>query len=221
MCGRLVNTMPIDAMARLFDAVPSNDLPDGARYNVCPTNQVTAAVTEGDQRRLRAMRWGFLPKWYKSPADGPLLINARAETVAEKPAFREAVRERRCIVPADGFYEWTKGPEGARLPWFIHPADGAPMALAGIWQDWERDGEAMTTVAIVTCAAGNGMEALHSRMPVILAPEDWPLWLGESGKGAARLMRPAPEGTLAWHRVDPEVNSNRAQGAHLIEPLAA
>ncbi|SFD23473.1 SOS response-associated peptidase [Tropicimonas isoalkanivorans] len=221
MCGRLVNTMPIDAMARLFDAVPSNDLPDGDRYNVCPTNQLTTAVTEGGQRRLRAMRWGFMPKWYKTPTDGPLLINARAETVAEKPAFREAVRERRCIVPADGFYEWTKGPEGARLPWFIHPADGGPMALAGIWQDWERDGEAMTTVAIVTCAAGNGMEALHSRMPVILAPEDWPLWLGESGKGAARLMRPAPDGSLAWHRVDPEVNSNRAQGAHLIEPLAA
>ncbi|SNT38422.1 SOS response-associated peptidase [Tropicimonas sediminicola] len=221
MCGRLVNTMPVDAMARLFDAVPSNDLPDESRYNICPTNQLAVAVSDSGQRRLRAMRWGFLPHWYKSPTDGPLLINARAETIAEKPAFRTAVRECRCLVPADGFYEWTKGPEGERLPWYIHPAGTAPMVMAGIWQDWEREGDRLTTLAIVTCEAGNGMESLHHRMPVILDPADWPMWLGEAGKGAARLMRPAPEGSLAWHRVDPVVNSNRARGAELIAPLPA
>ncbi|MFD0981165.1 SOS response-associated peptidase [Tropicimonas aquimaris] len=221
MCGRLVNTMPVDAMARLFGAVPSNDLPDEPRYNICPTNQLNVAVSDGGQRRLRSMRWGFLPHWYKSPTDGPLLINARAETIAEKPAFRTAVRERRCLVPADGFYEWTKGPEGERLPWYIHRAGGVPMVMAGIWQDWEREGDRLTTLAIVTCEAGNGMESLHHRMPVILDPADWPMWLGEAGKGAARLMRPAPEGSLSWHRVDPIVNSNRARGAELIAPLAA
>lgn len=221
MCGRLVNIMPDEAMARLFDAVPSNDLPQTERYNICPTNDLAVAVSEDGVRRLRAMRWGFLPHWYKTVNDGPLLINARAETVATKPAFRDAVRQRRCLVPATGFYEWTKDAEGARLPWYIHLASDDAMVLAGIWQDWERDGAVISSLAIVTCAAGGGMEALHHRMPVLLAREDWPLWLGEAGHGAAVLMKPAPAGTLEWHRVAREVNSNRAAGAHLIEPLAA
>ncbi len=210
--------MPAEAMARLFSAVPSNDLPEAPRFNICPTNDVAVVVAEGEGRRLRAMRWGFLPPWYKAPGDGPLLINARAETIAEKPAFRAAVRARRCLVPASGFYEWTKGPEAARLPWYIHPADDAPMVMAGIWQDWEAGDQRLSTVAIVTCAAAGGIEALHSRMPVILPPEDWPMWLGEAGKGAALLMRAAPAGSLAWHRVDPKVNSNRADSPELIDP---
>ncbi len=219
MCGRLVNLLPNEAMARLFDAAPSNDLPVGERYNICPTNQIAVAVSAEGQRRLRPMRWGFLPRWYKAPNDGPLLINARAETIAEKPAFRDAVRKRRCLVAATGFYEWTKGPDGARLPWYIRPADGAPMVLAGIWQDWEQGGERLSCVAIVTCAAGGGMEELHHRMPVLLAQEDWPLWLGEAGHGAAVLMRSAPAGSLTWNRVGTQVNSNRAAGAGLLEPL--
>lgn len=221
MCGRMVNTLPVDAMARLFAASPANDLPHGERFNICPTNTLAVAALLEGQRHLRPMRWGFLPHWYKSPTDGPLLINARAETIAEKLAFRAAVRERRCLIAADGFYEWTRGPDNARLPWYIRPADGAPLVMAGIWQEWERGDERLTTCAIVTCAAGGGLEDLHHRMPVILAPADWPLWLGEAGKGAARLMRSAPAGSLAWHRVDPRVNSNRAQGAELIDPIAA
>ncbi len=221
MCGRLVNTMPSDAMARLFSAAPANDLPDSARYNICPTNSLAVAVSDGSQRRLVSMRWGFLPHWYKTPTDGPLLINARAETIADKPAFRAAARQRRCLVAADGFYEWTKGDGGARLPWYIHPTGETPMVMAGIWQDWAQGDDRMSTVAIVTCASGNGMETLHHRMPVILDPSDWPLWLGEAGKGAALLMQPAPTGSLTWFRVDPKVNSNRAAGADLIAPLAA
>ena len=205
-------------MVQLFDAVPANDLPEGPNYNVCPTNRI-AAVTGGEARRLQPMRWGFIPHWYKKPNDGPLLINARAETVAEKPAFRSACRDRRCLIPASGFYEWTKDAEDTRLPWYITRADGEPMVFAGIWQDWEREGEAFRTCAIVTCAANDAMAQIHNRMPVVLAPADWPLWLGEKGKGAAKLMRPAPEDALTWHRVDPAVNSNRASGAELIEPL--
>lgn len=218
MCGRFAITLPKDAMVQLFDAVPANDLPEGPNYNVCPTNRI-AAVTGGEARRLQPMRWGFIPHWYKKPNDGPLLINARAETVAEKPAFRSACRDRRCLIPASGFYEWTKDAEDNRLPWYITRADGEPMVFAGIWQDWEREGEAFRTCAIVTCAANDAMAQIHNRMPVVLAPADWPLWLGEKGKGAAKLMRPAPEDALTWHRVDPAVNSNRASGAELIEPL--
>lgn len=221
MCGRFVITLPDEAMARLFEAAPGNDLPQGERFNVCPTQDIAVCTSADGARHLRSMRWGFIPHWYKKPNDGPLLINARAETVADKPAFRAACRERRCLVPADGFYEWTKDPEGNRLPWYITRADGAPMVFAAIWQEWERDGQALTTCAIVTCAAAPDMAALHDRQPVVLEPADWPLWLGEAGKGAAALMTAAPAGTLRWHRVDPKVNSNRARGAELIEPIPA
>ena len=219
MCGRMAITLPHDAMAQLFGAVPDNDLPEVPNYNVCPTTQVATVHTDGDTRRLRAMRWGFLPHWYKTPSDGPLLINARAETIAEKPAFKAAARERRCIVPASGFYEWTKDPDGNRLPWYITRADGAPMALAGIWQDWDRGEERLRTFAIVTTAANETMSRIHHRMPVILEPEDWALWLGEAGHGAARLMRAAPEDALRMHRVSRAVNSIRARGPELIEPV--
>lgn len=206
-------------MAQLFDALPANDLPEVPNFNVCPTTQI-ATIRAGEDRRLLApMRWGFLPHWYKTPSDGPLLINARAETVAEKPAFRAACRERRCIIPASGFFEWTKDPEGKRLPWYIRRTDETPIAFAGIWQDWERGDTAFRTCAIVTTAANEAMSAIHHRMPVILQPGDWPLWLGEDGKGAATLMTAADNDVLRFHRVDPKVNSNRARGAELIEPV--
>ncbi|OSP56311.1 SOS response-associated peptidase [Pseudoruegeria sp. SK021] len=221
MCGRFVLTMPVDEMARLFDAVPSNDLPPAPNYNICPTTAITTVTSDGGQRRLRAMRWGFLPNWYTSQADGPLLINARAETIADKPAFRSACRTRRCLIPASGFYEWTKGADGARLPWYICRPDGAPLAFAGIWQDWTPNdgGDPLSTCAIVTTAANAAMSAIHHRMPVILTGADWPLWLGEAGTGAARLMRPGPEDALRMTRVGTAVNSNRATGHALIAPL--
>ncbi|MGB8621951.1 MAG: SOS response-associated peptidase, partial [Paracoccaceae bacterium] len=165
------------------------------------------------------MRWGFIPHWYKAPDDGPLLINARAETIAEKPAFRAACRARRCLIPADGFYEWTKTEEGKRLPWYIHRSDGTPIAFAGIWQEWNGGEGPLVTCAIVTTQANAPMARIHHRMPVSIEQADWPLWLGEDGKGAAALMHAPPDGTLAFHRVDTEVNSNRASGPQLIEPI--
>lgn len=220
MCGRMTMTHPADAMARLFEAAPDNDLPETPRYNICPTQDVGVVTSDTGQRRYRPMRWGFLPHWYKTPTAGPLLINARAETIAEKPAFRAACRERRCLVPATGFYEWTKDAAGNRLPWYIRPADGAPLVLAGIWQDWHQGDAQHTTMAIVTCAAGAGLSHIHHREPVSLAPGDWAKWLGEDGKGAATLMTSASPDRYQAFRVDPAVNSNRAQGAALIEPLA-
>ncbi|HMO73621.1 MAG TPA: SOS response-associated peptidase [Paracoccaceae bacterium] len=223
MCGRFTLTHPTEALAALFGTAPSNDLPDGPRFNVCPTQTIPVVTSEGGVRRLRPMRWGFLPQWYKTPADGPLIINARADTIATKPAFREAVRARRCLVPASGFYEWETAADGrTKLPWYFTRADGQPMALAGLWQRWERDGQAIDTCAIVSTDAGPGMAGLHHREAVVLEPADWPLWLGEAGHGAAVLMRAAAPGALAppW-RVDPRVNSNRAEGPDLILPLAA
>ena len=219
MCGRFAVTLPTDAMAQLFDALPANDLPEVPDYNVCPTTRIATVRAEEGQRRLAPMRWGFLPQWSKSPTDGPLLINARAETIADKPAFRAACRARRCLIPVTGFYEWTKDGDGNRLPWYIRRADGDTLAFAGIWQDWARDGEALRTCAIVTTAANTKMQAIHHRMPVVLEPADWPLWLGEAGKGAAPLMQPADDAVLEFYRVDPKVNSNRAGGPELIEPF--
>ena len=222
MCGRFAITLPTEAMARLFDAVPGNDVPDEARYNVCPTTPIAVCTSGEGGRRLRAMRWGFVPHWYKTPSDGPLLINARSETLAEKPAFRAAARERRCLIPADGFYEWTRETGQTPLPWFIRRADGTPLVMGGIWQEWEREGAAkLTTCAVVTCPAGAGMDGIHDREPLVLDPADWAMWLGEAGHGAARLMKPAARGVLTWHRVGTAVNSNRAAGAALLEPVAS
>ena len=219
MCGRFAITLPDDAMAGLFGATPANDLPNIPNYNVCPTVQIHTVTSDDGMRRLRPMRWGFLPHWYKGPTDGPLLINARAETIAEKPAFRAAARERRCLIPASGFYEWTKDADGNRLPWYIRPTDGDLLAFAGVWQTWDKGEEPLTTCAIVTTGANETMSKIHHRMPVVLRAEDWPLWLGEAGKGAATLMTAAAEGALAFHRVDRAVNSNRASGPALIEAI--
>ena len=207
-------------MAQLFNAAPANALPDVPNYNVCPTNAVHTITAQDGQRHLGAMRWGFIPHWYKKPNHGPLLINARSETLAEKPAFRTACRERRAVIVASGFYEWTRDAD-VRLPWYIARTDGAPLAFAAIWQAWSaRDGsQDMRTAAIVTTGANTAMSAIHHRMPVILEPDDIALWLGETGKGAATLMHAAPEDALKWHRVDTAVNSNRASGPGLIEPL--
>lgn len=206
-------------MARLFDARPANDLPPVPRYNICPTQPVAAVLSRAGTRHFGPMRWGLIPSWYNHPTDGPLLFNARAETLAEKPAFAESARQRRCLIPARGFYEWTRAGE-TRCPWFIQRADGAPMVFAGVWRIWAGpDGARVGSCAIVTCAATGGMAELHERVPVILEPEDWPLWLGEAGHGAARVMRPLADGALAFHRVGMAVNSNRAEGADLIVPV--
>lgn len=218
MCGRFVINMPSDLMAQLFDAVPANDLPPVPNFNVCPTTQVHVVSGGENGRRLGAMRWGFIPHWYKSPNDGPLLINARSETIAEKPAFRAACRERRCILPISGFYEWYRE-GGEKLPWYIQRTDGAPMALAGIWQNWGEDH--VPTCAVVTTEATGPMSEIHHRVPVILEQTDWGKWLGEQGKGAALLMNPPEDHVLQFQQVSKAVNSNRAVGPELIEPIAA
>lgn len=208
-------------MAQLFNAVPANDLPDVPNYNVCPTNAVHVVRSDRGQRFLQPMRWGFIPHWYKTPSDGPLLINARSETIAEKPAFRSACRERRAVILSTGFYEWTRSGD-ERLPWYITRCDGAPLAFAAVWQDWAAKGSdevPFRTAAIVTAGANAPMSAIHHRMPVVLEPDDIALWLGEKGKGAATLMRAAPDDALKWHRVSKAVNSNRASGPELIAPL--
>nr|WP_144055626.1 SOS response-associated peptidase [Octadecabacter antarcticus] len=209
-------TLPHDAMSQMFAAGPANDLPEVPNFNVCPTDQVAVITSTDGARQYRPMRWGFIPHWYNKANGGPLLINARAETISEKPAFKAACRTRRCIVPVSGFYEWTRLEDGTKLPWYIQRSDGASIAFGAIWQDW---GDLGSTAAIVTTGANDAMGKIHHRIPVILEPDDWALWLGEDGKGAATLMQATGEDTLKFHRVERAINSNRASGPELIDPL--
>lgn len=210
MCGRYMITSSFEAMARLFEAeldLGGNLIGDAARPNVSPTEAIPVVVSDGDRRRLVAMRWGLVPPWYKTPTGGPLLINARAESVATRPAFARAVRERRCLIPADGFYEW-RGEKGAKEPFVIRPPGGGIIAFAGLWESWR----GQPTAAIVTCAANARLAPIHERMPVVLAPGDHALWLGEDGHGAARLMAPAPDEALVATPADEGTRE------HLLRP---
>jgi putative SOS response-associated peptidase YedK len=220
MCGRFAITSPREAVIELFAARPAEGLPDDApRYNVCPTQTIDVVCRgrEGD-RVLAPMRWGFIPPWAKRENDGPLLINARAETLAEKPAFRDAARQRRCLIPASGFYEWHREGE-AKQPWWVTPPDGGLVAFAGVWSLWRGPDGPLASAAIVTVAANDTLASIHHRMPLVIAPDDAGLWLGEQGHGAARLMRPVPEDVFTAHRVGSAVNSNRADGPELMAPV--
>ena len=220
MCGRFALTLPHDAMANLFSADVSS-LPDiPPQYNICPTQQVVTITSQIGMRNARLMRWGFVPSWYKMPAERPLLINARAETIDVKPAFREACRRRRCLIPATGFYEWSKNKDGGRNPWFIQPKESEAIAFGGIWQEWRTEGKPpVTSCAIVTCAVNEALSGIHHRMPVIVEPDDFGLWLGEDGLGAATLMRPAINELLRFYRVSQVVNSAQQNDAKLLDPL--
>ena len=218
MCGRFALTFPQEEMAKIFKAAPSNDLPPSPNYNVCPTTSIHAVTFENNGRRLKPMRWGFIPSWFKSVNGGPLLINARAETIASKPAFKEACRYRRCLIPCDGFYEWHRVEGNKPIPYRVTRSDGEILVMAGIWEDWELNGDKITSCAIVTTNANCTMAKIHHRIPVILDSKDWSLWLGELGKGAAKLMKPVSDVSLNLVQVSKKVNSNRASGAELWQP---
>ena len=218
MCGRFSLTEPREAVRRFFDAEPAPGLPpDAPRYNVCPTQTIAVCFRDETQRWLGPMRWGFIPPWAKTERDGPLLINARSETLAEKPAFRDAARQRRCLVPANGFFEWN-GEPGRKQPWWVAPPGGGLVAFAGVWSPWRGPQGVVPTVAIVTVPANATLRPIHDRMPLVIAPEDFGLWLGEQGHGAARLMRTGAEDLFRPVKVGPAVNSNRADGPELIAP---
>jgi putative SOS response-associated peptidase YedK len=222
MCGRYVATTPAAVLAAYFDVEEVIAEPEGPRYNVAPTDPVPAvAVGRDGHRRLGCFRWGLVPSWSRRD-DAARHINARSETVLEKPAFRTAFARRRCILPADGFYEWQRGPDGTRQAWFINRLDGAPMAFAGLWDAWRRpEGELVRGCAVLTTVANELMAPVHDRMPVLLEPADWQEWL-EPGDadlvGLASLMVPAGAGVLGRYPVRPLVNNVRNDGPELLEP---
>lgn len=213
MCGRFAFFSPSEAAAALFGVSTSLSLPP--RYNIAPTQSV-AAIRNGEEgRELVMLRWGLVPFWAKDPSIGSRMINARAETVAEKPSYRAAFRHRRCIVLADGFYEWRR--EGdAKTPYYISLADGGPFALAGLWENWtdRESGESLQTSTLITTEANTFMQALHHRMPVVLGPDTATEWLAGSADLLEHAVEQMPRLT-AWP-VDRRVNNARNEGAELI-----
>lgn len=228
MCGRFAQPRSSEELARLFGASAAAALP-GEQFNVAPTDEVAAVVEHRGERTVDAFRWGLVPGWSSSRRGAARLINARAETVETTPAFRTAFERRRCIVPADAFYEWRRvmAPGATRPlrsePFAIRRTDGSPMAFAGLWATWRDPAtpEPLHSCTIITTVANEAVASLHERMPVILDPDDWDAWLAASAApGALRsLLRPAPAEWLEIYPVSPAVNNVRSEGAELLLPI--
>jgi putative SOS response-associated peptidase YedK len=222
MCGRYAITSAPEAIRRLFGYDEQPNFPP--RYNVAPTQPVPIVRMIEGKRHFALVRWGFIPSWVKDPRSFSLLINARGESLSDKPAFRAAMRYRRCLFPADGFYDWRR--VGTRAsPHYVRLKAGGPMALAGLWENWMGPhGEEVETAVIVTTRANRMLAPIHPRMPVIVPPEAFDLWLDSArvdAATAAALIAPAPEDMLAVHQVSPAVNSAANDTPDLIAPVTA
>ncbi|MGB9113881.1 SOS response-associated peptidase [Bradyrhizobium sp.] len=222
MCGRFVITSPPEALRKIFGYEEQPNFPP--RYNISPTQPIPVVIIENGARHFRLMRWGLLPAWVKDPRKFTLLINARAETVREKPAFKNAIKRRRCLIPADGYYEWqASGPR--KRPYFIHRRDGGPIGLAGLAETWVGpNGEELDTAAIVTAPASADLAALHHRVPVTIGAGDFERWLDCSAHDVdtvMTLLRGPVEGEFVWHEVSTRVNRVANDDAQLILPITA
>jgi putative SOS response-associated peptidase YedK len=224
MCGRYSLATTPDVLRALFDVAEFDERLVPPRYNIAPTQPI-AVVREGAQgRELHPVRWGFIPGWARKPDEMPLMINARAEGIADKASFRNAVRRRRCLVPASGFYEWQarpKGGRGAKTPYWIRPRDGGLIAFAGVWETWAgADGE-IDTAAIVTTEANRALRPIHARVPVVIPPDDFDLWLSPAApvEAALTLLHAPPDDLLAATPVSTRVNAVANDDPGLQEPL--
>ena len=228
MCGRYVIISTPEAVRALFGYAEQPNFPP--RYNVAPTQPIPVVRLAEGKRSFTLMRWGLLPSWVKDPKTFPLLINARGESVLEKPAFRNAMRYRRCLIPADGFYEWQATHSGPKRPYFVRARrDGhgaaPPLAFAGLYETWTGpNGEELDTAAIVTTAANRTLAPLHDRMPVFVPKEAFELWLdctNVEADTAAALIRPADDGLLEAYEISTAVNRVANDSEALIAPLSA
>jgi putative SOS response-associated peptidase YedK len=221
MCSRYSLTSPPEAVRAYFRY--DNEAVFPPRYNIAPSQPVAIVRnTPRGGREMALVRWGLIPGWIKDPRAFKMLINARAESAAEKPSFRAAMRHRRCLVPADGFYEW-KGAPGSKRPHLVRPRAGGPMAMAGIYECWlGADGSEIETMAILTVPANAAISALHERMPALIAPENFDAWLdcsSGSSAGIAELLRPASEDYLDILEVSRALNDPRNEGPLVQEPV--
>jgi putative SOS response-associated peptidase YedK len=220
MCGRFVITSPPEALRRIFGYLEQPNFPP--RHNIAPTQPIPVVILEHGARHFHLMRWGLIPSWVKDPRKFTLLINARSETVEEKPAFKNAIRRRRCLIPADAYYEWQIV-GGRKRPHLIYRRDHQPLGLAGIAETWMGpNGEELDTVAIVTAAASPEMLALHDRVPIAIDEADFARWLDcseDSAEPVLALMVAPRDGTFTWHEVSTRVNHADNDDAQLLLPI--
>lgn len=222
MCGRYALTATPEELQALMEYLEDEDFPP--RYNIAPTQPVAIVRFEHGARHFALVRWGLVPSWVKDPKAFSLLINARSETAAEKPSFRAAMRYRRCLVPASGFYEWRRGPGKEKQPFWIRPKGGGLVAFAGLWETWSSsDGSEIDSGCILTSAANETIAPIHARMPVVIPPADFARWLEFSEyqpDAIADLLRPAPNDLFEAVPVGPRVNAARNDDLALQEPVA-
>lgn len=224
MCGRLANHSTPEQIKTEF-AVESKDSKLFApRYNVAPSQMIACVLEEASERILSLLKWGLVPAWAKEAAIGNRMINARAETLTEKPSFREAFQKRRCIVPASGFYEWKKSSGGAKQPFYFYLNKKEVFGFAGLWEEWldKESGELLESCTIITTEANDVLKPIHDRMPVILKAGDYDQWLdpqtNDTGK-LEKLLVPYPAKEMSSHPVSRSVNAPATDSSKLIEPL--
>jgi putative SOS response-associated peptidase YedK len=223
MCGRFGQTATSAELAAAFEAAwrcaEPGDLP---RFNIAPTQDAPVLLSDAGRRVLDVFRWGLIPWWAKEASVGNRMINARAEGITTRAAFRDAFQRRRCLVPASGFYEWMKV-KGGKVPQWIHPADGQPLTFAGLWEQWRpaRDAEPVLSFTILTTTPSRDVDAIHDRMPVVVAPQDRDAWLAPDAEpeDLVALLRPAPEGTLRAYAISSAVNRPASEGPELIQEV--
>jgi len=222
MCGRFVITSPPAALRQIFGYIEQPDFPP--RHNIAPTQPIPVIIQENGVRHFRLMRWGLLPGWVDDPRQFSLLFNARAETVVEKPAFKNAIKRRRCLIPADGYYEW-RASEKRKRPHFVYRRDRGLVGLAGLAETWiGPNGEEFDTVVIVTAPASADLAVLHDRVPVTIAPGDFDRWLdcrAHDAEAAMALLTAPDDGKFAWHEVSTRVNRAANDDPQLILPITA
>lgn len=221
MCGRFTLHHPTDQVAERF-GVQEVLFEEPARYNIAPTQPIAAITAPSGTRFLEGFRWGLVPFWAKDVGIGNRLINARAETLAEKPSFKHALMRRRCLIPADGFYEWKKE-ASSRQPMYLRKQDGALFAFAGLWEEWKQDdGERLRTCTIITVAPNALVATIHDRMPVLLRPEDEALWLDVGVKDTQTVLgvlQPYPSEAMEAFAVSKQVNAPGVDDATNLEPM--
>lgn len=214
MCGRFT----LRSLRRIKSAGARNlDLPFEPRYNIAPSQNVLAIFQRAAEREARFLQWGLIPSWSK---DGKGFINARSETIEDKPSFSDSFQRRRCLIPADGFYEWQRSGKISQ-PYFFQMRDESPFAFAGVWDEWQGDGKLIASCAIITTTANSLLATIHDRMPVILHSESHNLWLNEDSSAATlrNLLAPFPASEMTSHAVSYDVNRTKIDDEHLVTPV--
>ena len=224
MCGRFTNWANPEQIGGEFKVGKKNPDLYRARYNIAPTQMIEVVFAPENERLLSELKWGLVPSWAKDPDIGNRMINARAETLTEKPSFRDAFKKRRCIIPASGFYEWRKKGSGAKQPFYFYLREKEVFGFAGLWEEWvdKRTGDVLETCTIITTAANDVLKPVHDRMPVILKAADYDQWLDSKENNTERLQKllaPYPADEMSSHAVGTGVNIPESDSAELIEPL--